>query len=113
MKFLLRWIDQDLVGMMAAFFLSYYVRNTVLGPEIQPFDEYLRALPAVALILLITFYSLSHEHILELIHRCEATDVKFKVVSDLFEIVAGGIDLNELEGLPSLDLRKSKPSFPN
>lgn len=242
--------------MMVAFFLSYYVRNTVLGPEIQPLNEYLKALPAVALILLITFYScglyerrrrltplselyglvrgitlvwllvmaasflykydysrifvalfygfglvtinlgrfvvrqtqswlqrrgvgvtrvliigtgkparrvaerlkeydafgyrvvdfidathgaersalslsrlpkllethsiqevfvadprLSHEHILELIHRCEATDVKFKVVSDLFEIVAGGIDLNELEGLPSLDLRKSEPSF--
>ncbi|MFA5842572.1 MAG: sugar transferase [Candidatus Gracilibacteria bacterium] len=49
---------------------------------------------------------LSHERILELIHQCDRFPVKFKVVSDLFEIVAGDIDLNELEGLPSLDLKK-------
>jgi exopolysaccharide biosynthesis polyprenyl glycosylphosphotransferase len=47
---------------------------------------------------------LSHERILELIHHCDPTGVKVKVVSDLFEIVAGDIDLDELEGLPSLDL---------
>ena len=52
--------------------------------------------------------SISHENILELIHKCEKIQVKFKVVSDLFEIVTGDIDLNELEGLPSLDLRKNK-----
>jgi len=52
--------------------------------------------------------SISHERIMELIHQCEQTPVKFKVVSDLFEIVTGDIDLNELEGLPSLDLRKSR-----
>jgi len=54
--------------------------------------------------------SISHERILELIHQCDQTNVKFKVVSDLFEIVAGDIDLNELEGLPSLDLRKHQAS---
>lgn len=54
----------------------------------------------------ITDPAISHERILELIHYCDAERVKFKVVSDLFEIVAGDIDLNELEGLPSLDLRK-------
>lgn len=47
---------------------------------------------------------LSHERILEAIHQCEACDVKFKVASDLFEILTGDIDLNELEGLPSLTL---------
>ncbi|MBT5015949.1 sugar transferase [Candidatus Peregrinibacteria bacterium] len=50
--------------------------------------------------------SISHEKILELIHECDQAKVKFKVVSDLFEIVAGDIDLKELEGLPSLDLKK-------
>jgi exopolysaccharide biosynthesis polyprenyl glycosylphosphotransferase len=56
--------------------------------------------------IFVTDPSISHERILELIHHCEQSNVKFKVVSDLFEIVAGDIDLNELEGLPSLDLRK-------
>ncbi len=55
--------------------------------------------------------SISHEKILGLIHECDATKVKFKVVSDLFEIVAGDIDLNELEGLPSLDLKKRTPKL--
>ncbi|MDP2624834.1 MAG: sugar transferase [Candidatus Peregrinibacteria bacterium] len=53
---------------------------------------------------------LSHQRILELIHQCEKTDVKFKIVSDLFEIVAGDINLNELEGLPSLNLKKRDPN---
>jgi exopolysaccharide biosynthesis polyprenyl glycosylphosphotransferase len=54
----------------------------------------------------VTDPSISHERILEMIHLCDKTNVKFKVVSDLFEIVAGDIDLNELEGLPSLNLKK-------
>jgi exopolysaccharide biosynthesis polyprenyl glycosylphosphotransferase len=53
--------------------------------------------------------SISHEQILSLIHECDSNKVKFKVVSDLFEIVAGDINLNELEGLPSLNLRKRGP----
>lgn len=52
--------------------------------------------------------SISHERILSLIHECDDSKVKFKVVSDLFEIVVGDIDLNELEGLPSLNLRPRK-----
>ncbi len=55
--------------------------------------------------------SISHERILGLIHKCEDAKVKFKVVSDLFEIVAGDIDLTELEGLPSLDLKKHDPGL--
>lgn len=52
--------------------------------------------------------SISHESILEMIHACDKTHVKFKIISGLFEIVTGDIDLNEIEGLPSLDLRKNK-----
>lgn len=55
--------------------------------------------------------SISHERILEMIHACDKTKVKFKVISGLFEIVTGDIDLNELEGLPSLNLRKNKTGF--
>ncbi|HCW31967.1 MAG: UDP-phosphate glucose phosphotransferase [Candidatus Peregrinibacteria bacterium GW2011_GWE2_39_6] len=55
--------------------------------------------------------NLSHEDILDLIHRCDKTEVKFKILSDLFEIVTGEIDLNELEGLPSLDLKKTNSTF--
>lgn len=259
MKFFIRLLDQsglmvfilmmsDLLGMGLAFLLSYMVRNDFIGPQIQPFREYLHAFPAVALILILTFHTfglytrrqritplsewvglfraitlvwvlvmaasflykydysrilvvllygfalifivvgrtlvrsvygflqkrgigvtnvliigtgkpakkvaeglkaydafgyrvvgfvaeeklhqivslieknkihevyvadprLSHERILELIHRADKTDVKFKVVSDLFEIVAGDIDLDELEGLPSLHLKSGEPNL--
>lgn len=50
--------------------------------------------------------AMSHEKILNLIYQSENLPVRFKVASDLFEIVAGGIDLNEIEGMPTLDLTK-------
>lgn len=50
--------------------------------------------------------SISNTKILEMIHFCEDLPVKFKVVSDLFEIVVGSIDINEIEGIPSIDLKK-------
>ncbi|MBI2463908.1 sugar transferase [Candidatus Peregrinibacteria bacterium] len=50
--------------------------------------------------------SISHAKILEMIHVCEELPVKFKVVSDLFEIVVGNIDINEIEGIPSIDFKK-------
>ncbi len=52
--------------------------------------------------------SMSHENILNLMHNCEGLKVQFKVVSDLFEIVSGGIDINEIEGIPTLDLSKNE-----
>lgn len=56
--------------------------------------------------------ALSHDRILSLIHQCESLPVKFKVVSDLFEIIAGTIDINEIEGIPSLDLQTKSFSHP-
>lgn len=50
--------------------------------------------------------SISHEEALNLIQRCEDLEVRFKIVTDIFEIVAGDISLNDLEGVPSIDLRR-------
>ncbi|KKP39875.1 MAG: hypothetical protein UR28_C0004G0007 [Candidatus Peregrinibacteria bacterium GW2011_GWF2_33_10] len=51
--------------------------------------------------------SISHENILNMMHECENLNVRFKIVSNLFEIVAGGIDINEIEGIPTIDLSKN------
>lgn len=55
--------------------------------------------------------SISHERILEIIHLCEKLPVKFKVISDLFEIVVGSIDMNEIEEIPAIDLSKGGSNF--
>lgn len=57
--------------------------------------------------------SVSHERILELVHRCRDIEVTFKIASKLFEIVAGEIDLKELEGLPALSMGRkgSRPVY--
>jgi exopolysaccharide biosynthesis polyprenyl glycosylphosphotransferase len=47
---------------------------------------------------------LSHETILELIAKCEGENVKFKVVSNVFDLVSGAVDISRLESVPSLDL---------
>ena len=47
---------------------------------------------------------LSHETILELITKCESKNVKFKVVSNVFDLVSGAVDISRLESVPSLDL---------
>lgn len=52
--------------------------------------------------------TMKHEEILNLIQQCEDLNVRFKIVSDIFEIIVGDIDLNDIEGIPSLDLRKEK-----
>ena len=52
--------------------------------------------------------AMSHENILNLIYQCENTKVRFKVASDLFEIVTGGINLNEIEGMPTLNLDENQ-----
>ena len=51
--------------------------------------------------------AMSYESILGLMHQCEGVNVRFKVVSGLFEIVSGRIDMSEIEGIPSLDMRKT------
>ena len=55
--------------------------------------------------------AMSYEAILGLMHTCEETDVRFKVVSGLFEIVSGGIDMSEIEGIPSLDMKKTRDNL--
>lgn len=55
--------------------------------------------------------AMPYETILGLMHRCEGMDVRFKVVSGLFEIVAGPVNMSEIEGIPSLDMRKGGGDF--
>lgn len=54
--------------------------------------------------------SLSQEKILTLIAKCRSKNVKFKVVSTIFDLITGSVDITNLESIPSLDL--SKGSFP-
>lgn len=50
--------------------------------------------------------SISHEEILNLIQNCEDLEVRFKIATDIFEIVTGDVSLNDLEGVPSIDLKR-------
>lgn len=52
--------------------------------------------------------AMSYEMILGVMHRCENMDVRFKVISGLFEIVAGPVNMSEIEGIPSLDMRRTR-----
>ncbi len=54
---------------------------------------------------------LSHETILELITKCEGKNVKFKVVSNVFDLVSGAVDISRLESVPSLDLWRVKAGW--
>jgi len=51
------------------------------------------------------------DKILAFMADCEDLNVKFKLVSGLYEILAGNIDISELEGIPSMDIKKRKPNF--
>lgn len=55
--------------------------------------------------------TVSHETIMQNIYHCEHLPVKFKVVSDLFEIIVGNISLDEIEDIPSVDLTKSRDNI--
>lgn len=52
--------------------------------------------------------TLSYEAILELMMDCEDLNVQFKLVSGLYEILAGKIDINQIEGIPTIDVRPKK-----
>ncbi|MDD5109700.1 MAG: sugar transferase [Patescibacteria group bacterium] len=54
--------------------------------------------------------SLSYDAILNLVHRCPKSDVEFRVAANIFPRLHEPHALNELEGLPSLDLRKIQPN---
>ncbi|MBN1495016.1 sugar transferase [Candidatus Peregrinibacteria bacterium] len=52
--------------------------------------------------------NMPHERMLSLISGCENTNIKFKLVSNLYEILTGSIDISEIEGIPSIDLGTGK-----
>lgn len=52
--------------------------------------------------------TMPHEKMLELMVDCEHLEVKFKLVSNLYEILAGKIDINQIEGIPTIDVRQKK-----
>lgn len=49
--------------------------------------------------------TMPHEKMLELMTECGNLNVKFKLVSSLYEILAGNIDISEIEGIPSVDVK--------
>jgi len=51
------------------------------------------------------------EKILAFMADCEDLNVKFKLVSGLYEILAGNIDIGELEGIPAIDIKKRNPNL--
>jgi exopolysaccharide biosynthesis polyprenyl glycosylphosphotransferase len=55
--------------------------------------------------------AISHENMLNLINECDGEKVEFKIFSDLFEIVAGEISLEQIEEIPSINLNKPKQRF--
>ena len=54
---------------------------------------------------------MQNEKILVFMADCENLNVKFKLVSGLYEILAGNIDISELEGIPAIDIKKRTPNF--
>jgi len=50
--------------------------------------------------------SLSHEKILTLVASCFDTKAKFKIISNIFDLITGTVDIANLESIPSLDLKK-------
>jgi len=52
--------------------------------------------------------TIPYERTLELMVDCEQLKVKFKLVSSLYEILAGKIDINQIEGIPTIDVSPKK-----
>ncbi len=55
--------------------------------------------------------AIPHEKILELMVDCEHLKVKFGIVSNLYEILAGSIDINQIEEIPTIDVRAKKAAW--
>jgi exopolysaccharide biosynthesis polyprenyl glycosylphosphotransferase len=55
--------------------------------------------------------TMAHEKMLELMTECEDLNVQFKLVSSLYEILVGNINISELEGIPSIDVKPRKPNL--
>lgn len=50
--------------------------------------------------------SLSQEKILNIVASCDEK-IKFKITSNIFDLITGGVDIANLENIPSLDLNKA------
>ncbi len=55
--------------------------------------------------------TMAHEKMLELMTECSDLNVQFKLVSSLYEILVGNINISELEGIPSIDVKPRKANF--
>jgi len=56
--------------------------------------------------------TLSHREILNVIASFGEDKVKFKVVSNVFDLVTGNVEIYELEKIPSLDIKRTSPTLP-
>ena len=52
--------------------------------------------------------AMPHEKVLSLMTETLSRSVKFKIVTNLFEIISGSIDISEIEGIPAIDLKPKK-----
>ncbi len=52
-----------------------------------------------------------HEQILNTIAACEKTNASFKVISNLFGILTPHMDVYNLEGIPAINLNRSRPNI--
>jgi exopolysaccharide biosynthesis polyprenyl glycosylphosphotransferase len=55
--------------------------------------------------------NIAHNKILEMMTKCENMNVRFKLVSGLYEILAGNIDIHELEGIPGISMKSKKSNI--
>jgi len=51
--------------------------------------------------------SLSPNKTLNLVARCFDTKTKFKIISNIFDLITGTVDISNLESIPGLDLKKA------
>ncbi len=58
--------------------------------------------------VIISIPSLSHKRIMDLIMRCEGVSVGFRIVSDLFGVLAHNADIEFIEDFPVFDLKEEK-----
>jgi len=54
--------------------------------------------------------TMPHDKMLEIMTECGDLKVQFKLVSSLYEILVGNINISELEGIPSIDVKPKKPN---
>lgn len=55
--------------------------------------------------------TLSHEQILTIVAKCPYPNIKFKIISNVFDLITGYIDVANLDSIPSLDIGKIHNSW--